>query len=1716
MTDYPEINNPNPFNKSQRAGQPHTIKWCAWEILTTEGIATEERLGEIIAERGLRDEVKATSIAKELGSDKYRFVSSPEGWSIIPSFDDIPAAPSRRNPLPAVAAATSPVRKESREENIDDSGGGRRRTKSTSEWWKVGKTEGEQPGRVGGNGLIEDEDEEIDIMTGAVTPAENKDMLLNLDSNSTKEEQIVERITEKKDVSTDDVVTAIAPGAAMEVERGEQPGAPAAKRIKKDSPEVPAYVVESDPVVNGAEKIVQRAADEEQPSKKDATVAATTDKVKAEAIPPLESTQPAAIAPVPAPASKGFIIPKRRISSGVPTGPPTAGAAAAAGGSKEASTTRNNKTSNGNKAGGGSRRPSSVPTNTDLTTAGAAGKPPLPVPRVKQPWENMLQDIHGSFASAWKRLEWPRTTITTSLPQPIDPAVATEEQKAAWEQARSRFGAATAPPQTVPPSTTTSDAGLGSIINQHEPLVLEQSTQDPYPPHPADLTYVRIMQCPTTVVQQCLDRLVFASNHRADTDGIQPGRTLIVLHNFDKHIVYGCYRAVEVGRMLDTSFAQDRSFHVRVEPVQVFSPLPSYLLEAFLPRKYNQYGEPMKFFEKGTAAKCTSQEILRSTYDQFSLPHNPNQLKIFFQGDVWCPQQDDSSNGDSSIFPRRGVLFSLGQLDVLFDCNNAFVVNGGILGQVVFPLQLTTGSNALQIIFSIDKFNLEQPVGLCVGGRNQEEKIAAAVQPPKLIEYITNKESLLLSNGFSIGPRSTSIPAIRASISLLILQGGDIAGSSEDLVASPLPSMFSLKGDWNSIGLVLDRYTAENRLPEVILLEVKRGGMTTTVLEVGEEVELTAVAQDLDRDYVHLEVIVYGVPPENCSKAMCGDASFSSASIGTAQHNTAQVTTKFIFPLPGRYTLRARVSDGSGCVVWKDLVVTVYKTGDSAGRAPCCRQTPYLIAHNLGRPIDRTHFRAKTSEITALSNSFGWSSEYWNGADIEAERLFDYSILAPKMDRYPLETLTCADVRIGGAGGPEVYGLLWAEEDVLGHGKSLTIVPESFQSWAMGASDVECAKHWSYKTDNSSSSSCILGCTSAMIENHIQTTGMVDQYSQALVQLSYGALHVSPRVRVLPEVQVGKEPMMPWDSVFGYYDTPSRFAVEAAGVPRPWMVLTLANMAQHKIPKHRAWSSGIASGSATITKCFASMYYSVHETGHRLGFKHGQLLKLPAGHAVPADPLGEKSDPATIQIVPDEGYSQRLDIMSCCKSDYGLFHRNVAGWLKNSIRTVISQEEILAPSTQKLVLWPFDRSESRGKHISLAIRRSDDEILLFGFRSVSHWQEQDSNNGNNSNSPEDHRLNVRGIQVEYLKRDPNNGAWNERAILDFNVMHGDYPHALPVGPGEISQQTQFSLLKEGRSWYDSTSRLLFSFERIAECDSLPEVGIYTYNVAGFYGFNGEWPGKEAFIQHDYSGYAELSCAHVSVTTAAEPPKGKLKVNIELEERGLNREVGSVSSQNVACIDSGASTSSTVSAKQPLVKSPPSAQLLSIKLTWNSELDQITSIAWKDRLNRTLQAKSAEKTSTDTISVLPGSLPLTSHILASDGRHTRVEISTERVSTTEAFLLLANMRYYQLTEKTISDGPARIIGSIPKCQKQMNLTNFNGKHEKVFKLWLLIIGSLLTAVLVGGAILWLIRKWQQWRRWGTEEKEIRRTTTPAALAEAAKQHSTTTVSFITKE
>ena len=83
----------------------------------------------------------------------------------------------------------------------------------------------------------------------------------------------------------------------------------------------------------------------------------------------------------------------------------------------------------------------------------------------------------------------------------------------------------------------------------------------------------------------------------------------------------------------------------------------------------------------------------------------------------------------------------------------------------------------------------------------------------------------------------------------------------------------------------------------------------------------------------------------------------------------------------------------------------------------------------------------------------------------------------------------------------------------------------------------------------------------------LMTTGMAEQYAQALAQLSYGALSLAPQVNVLPEVQIEKGAGE--GSAFAYYDTPARLAVAAAPGPKPWMRLVLTPLAYHMRPKHR-------------------------------------------------------------------------------------------------------------------------------------------------------------------------------------------------------------------------------------------------------------------------------------------------------------------------------------------------------------------------------------------------------------------------------------------------------------------------------------------------------------------------------------------------------------------
>lgn len=60
------------------------------------------------------------------------------------------------------------------------------------------------------------------------------------------------------------------------------------------------------------------------------------------------------------------------------------------------------------------------------------------------------------------------------------------------------------------------------------------------------------------------------------------------------------------------------------------------------------------------------------------------------------------------------------------------------------------------------------------------------------------------------------------------------------------------------------------------------------------------------------------------------------------------------------------------------------------------RQTAQIVAQSLGRPISATTFRDPSLAAVAAAR-LGWSKQYYEQEDLEAERLFDYGLLAPPL-----------------------------------------------------------------------------------------------------------------------------------------------------------------------------------------------------------------------------------------------------------------------------------------------------------------------------------------------------------------------------------------------------------------------------------------------------------------------------------------------------------------------------------------------------------------------------------------------------------------------------------------------------------------------------------------------------------------------------------------------
>jgi len=106
-------------------------------------------------------------------------------------------------------------------------------------------------------------------------------------------------------------------------------------------------------------------------------------------------------------------------------------------------------------------------------------------------------------------------------------------------------------------------------------------------------------------------------------------------------------------------------------------------------------------------------------------------------------------------------------------------------------------------------------------------------------------------------------------------------------------------------------------------------------------------------------------------------------------------------------------------------------------------------------------------------------------------------------------------------------------------------------------------------------------------------------------------------------------------------------------------------------------------------------------------------LRLDDATVLPTDPMG--------QGIIQDSYSDKFDGMACCRGDYNAFFRVMAGWVPSAERYDLNfLTRAGSASKQSLVsnvvLWPFDRGESRGKLKVITMRISVDELLVLSYR----------------------------------------------------------------------------------------------------------------------------------------------------------------------------------------------------------------------------------------------------------------------------------------------------------------------------------------------------------------------------------------------------------------
>ncbi|GMH43936.1 hypothetical protein BSKO_11870 [Bryopsis sp. KO-2023] len=398
---------------------------------------------------------------------------------------------------------------------------------------------------------------------------------------------------------------------------------------------------------------------------------------------------------------------------------------------------------------------------------------------------------------------------------------------------------------------------------------------------------------------------------------------------------------------------------------------------------------------------------------------------------------------------------------------------------------------------------------------------------------------------------------------------------------------------------------------------------------------------------------------------------------------------------------------------------------------------------------------------------------------------------------------------------------------------------------------------------------CSYTCTAEGSATMLTNTGGYDRMAEVIMEVSYGRASFSWDVTI-PDETIE----LPLDSsrnIFSYHDGPAReFVRDVLKIDnikeKFFEAMVLSPWPHHNNPGQLAWASGSDEFPAIfILRCSPQLYYLIHETGHRFGLPHSVVYKVEDGTDPPTDPLS----PGVIE----NSYSDRLDIMACCKGSYNLYSR--------------------------FTLWPFDRVESRGKNMAVTMRLSDDKALAFGFRSAPYYQDVKIGRWPRDRAAdvvasEDMRHNIQGLSVGYSYRynKRGNAVWSIRGLLDFNLLFGEWPDSIPSGPNRFPGEPAydaFAQLKEGYPWFHKEAGqdtgIMVLVERLVDCPQTSQLNTYSYSAKGFYGFRGEFPFQEEAEKHDYTGFSDLKCMDLTIRTGVrnDGPPGALNMEIRFAD-----------------------------------------------------------------------------------------------------------------------------------------------------------------------------------------------------------------------------------------